>query len=360
MDDNLEMTLLDRLMFALIQRDIPQAPDLRAAFALIINDYHIGPKETALVVYTEGKNDVYVKRFLLAKAVAGCSKNTLRLYGKEVPRALNEIGKDVDTITAQDIQLHLARVMQRTSKVNANNVRRDLSSFFSYLTREELIAKNPMNRVEGIKLTKKKKPAFTDYDVELIREACRTTREKAIVEVLLSTGCRVSELISIRIEDLEAGAQTKINILGKGDKYRNVYLNARAELAVQNYLKERKDNNPFLFPKCGVTIFDQGEKATAFRKLNENWYKDPSLVDPTDVPDKSAIECIIRKIGKRAGVTECHPHRFRRTCATFALRRGMPIEQVSKMLGHASLETTQIYLDLTDEELAAAHKKYVI
>ncbi len=360
MNEDLSKAALDRLMFVLVQMDVQQISEIRSRFSLILNDYQIGAKEEALVIYTEGKNEMFIKKFILAKAVAGCSKNTLRNYTNEIKRALDEIGKDADTITAQDIQIHLAKIMQHSSKVYADNVRRDLSSFYGHLVREELIAKNPMNRVENIKITKKKKPAFTEYDVELIRDACQNSREKAIVELLLSTGCRVSELVSIQIEDLESGQQSGVNILGKGDKYRNVYLNAKAAVAVHNYLKDRNDRNPYLFPKSGVSIGEKSQNGDLMRKLRSEWYKDPRLVAASGPVDKSVIEGIVRGIGKRAGVVECHPHRFRRTCATFALRRGMPIEQVSKMLGHANIATTQIYLDLSDEELAAAHKKYVV
>lgn len=360
MNEDLSKVALDRLMFVLVQMDVQQIPEIRARFSLILNDYQISAKEEALVIYTEGKNELFIKKFILAKAVAGCSKNTLRNYANEVKRALAEIGKDADTITAQDVQIHLAKIMQRSSKVYADNVRRDLSSFFGYLVREELIAKNPMNRVENIKLTKKKKPAFTEFDVELIRDACQNSREKAIVELLLSTGCRVSELTSIQVDDLTTGPQSGINILGKGDKYRNVYLNARAEVACRNYLKDRSDRNPYLFPRSGVSIGEKSKNGDMLRTLKADWYKEPRLVAETGPVDKGVIESIVRGIGKRAGVSECHPHRFRRTCATFALRRGMPIEQVSKMLGHANIATTQIYLDLSDEELAAAHKKYVV
>lgn len=347
-------------MFILMQNDIPNLQEIKTRFMMVLNDFQISPKETALVVCTEGKNEYFIKKFLLSKAVAGCAKSTLRNYGNEVRRALQAMGKDADTITNEDIQMHLANVMMRSSKCYADNVRRDLSAFYGYLTREELIAKNPMAKVEKIKVVKKKKDAFSELEVELIRNACNTNRERAIIELLMSTGCRVSELASIRRDDVEEGSPPKANILGKGGKYRYVFLNAKAIVAVHNYLAERSDSNPYLFPKCSTHPGDTSEKKAKMQAVLADWYKYPELVTPNEPVDKSPIEATLRKIGKRAGVEKVHPHRFRRTCATFALRRGMPIEQVSRMLGHANIATTQIYLDLSDDELAQAHKKYVV
>lgn len=349
---DLENDMLNRLMFVLMRENVPDLDGIRNRFVVILNDYRVEPKEEAMVVWTEGKNEYYLKRFLLAKSVAGCTKNTINNYRKEIKRALETIGKDADTITSIDIQIHLANLIRNSSKGYADNVRRDLSSFYSWMYREEIIHKNPMAKVDQIKVRKKKKPAFSEMDVEKIRAACRSKMEAAMVEVLLSTGCRLSEMNNIKIDDITDGV---VNVLGKGEKYRNVYLNAKAQLAVSQYLAERNDSSPYLFPKsvCAVS-------SPKIRSVRGNWYKYPELVSEDGPRDNGSVETVIRKIGKRAGVESCHPHRFRRTCATFALRRGMPIEQVSQMLGHEQLTTTQIYLDLSEEELAQSHKKYVV
>ena len=352
MTEDLSMAMLDRLMFVLMKEDVPELDSIRNRFVVILNDYKVSPKEEALTVWTEGKNDYFLKRFLLAKAVAGCTKGTIKNYEKEIRRALNTIGKDADTISSVDIQVHLASIIRNSSKGYADNVRRDLSSFYSWMYREEIISKNPMTKVEQIKVRKKKQPAFSEMDVEKIRSACQNKMETAMVEVLLSTGCRVSELCSIKIDDLMDGV---VNVLGKGDKYRNVYLNAKAQLAVAQYLEERSDSSPYLFPKSVPAT-----TSAKIRSVKGNWFQHPDLVACDGPRDTGSVEAVIRKIGKRAGVDNCHPHRFRRTCATFALRRGMPIEQVSQMLGHEQLTTTQIYLDLSEEDLAQAHKKYVV
>lgn len=351
-ETDLSSALLSRLMYPLVEAEVPDLARIKAKFAVILGAYKIEPKEKALVVWTEGKNEYFIKRFLLAKSVAGRTPRTLKRYGNDLRRVFQSIGKDVDTITALDVQTYLATVLAHSSKVYADNQRRTLSTFFNWMHREEIIARNPMNKVECIKIQKKAKSAFTEMDCELIRDHCRTAREKALVEVLLSTWCRVSEVVSIKIMDIE---EDRINVLGKGQKYRDVYLTAKAQVAIRNYLQERKDTNPYLFPKRRTDITGKGRKEF----VSKNWYKNPEYVDAIEPADKGAIEDMTKKLGKRAGVEDCHPHRFRRTGATMALRRGMPIEQVSKILGHENLATTQIYLDIGKEEVAAAHRKYV-
>lgn len=357
MDEQLSSLMLDRMIYVLMEKEVPELDYIKNRFQIIMDDYKIEPKEKALIVYTEGKNDIYIKRFLMAKAVAGCTKRTIERYNADIRSALTEIGKDADQVTAIDVQAHIARMLARgLSKVTADNVRRSLSTFYAWCYREELIRKNPMTKVDHIKIRKQQKQAFSELEVELIRNATRTNRERALVETLFSTGCRVSELVSIKISDIDGNA---IDVIGKGEKHRTVYLNARALLAIQNYLSERCDQNPYLFPKGSSNIRDP-EHFGKCRSFGPEWYKDEMFVDPDGHADSSAIGAIVRSIGKRAGVEKCHPHRFRRTCATFALRRGMPLEQVSKMLGHEQLSTTQIYLDLSEKELEQAHAKYVI
>lgn len=168
-------------------------------------------------------------------------------------------------------------------------------------------------------------------------------------------GCRASEVASIKIDDIN---DDKVTVLGKGGKYRNIYLNAKSVIAIETYLKERKDNNPYLFPS-GIKFGGDQELLCRVRKEKGNWYKYRDLVDPSEHINHESINSSLKRIGKRAGVYGVHTHRFRRTCATMALRRGMTIELVSKMLGHEELATTQIYLDIRDDDLEIAHKKFV-
>lgn len=173
------------------------------------------------------------------------------------------------------------------------------------------------------------------------------------MEMLLSTGCRAAELVSIKIADMD---EDKVSILGKGGKWRTVYINAKAFVAIKNYLADRKDTNPYLFPR-EINTKDRTMISNFSRK---DWFKDPRLVTKADHFGRDSVNNMVRTIGKRAGVKGVHTHRFRRTCATQALRHGMPIELVSMMLGHEQISTTQIYLDIRDDDLQAAHRKYVV
>lgn len=336
-----------------------RAQDLKLVITMCLGHYDITKAETSLTVYEGDINEMIMRRWLSAKIAQGCSNRTIQYYRNSVTLVLERIGKPYMDITADDVRLYIAtRIHQdKVSKTTANNDRRNLSAFYSWLQKEEILLKNPMNKVDLIKESKKKKHAFTTMDIEKIRYACKTTREVAIVETLLSTWCRVSELAEMKRSDIKGDTVT---VHGKGDKYRVCYLNSKAILALQKYLDDRSDNNPYVFPMAkyagDLAKMVKGVK----RSVEAEWYKIPEQVDESRHMDNGTIEGIIRRIGKRASVTNCHPHRFRRTGATMALRGGMPLIQVSKLLGHEQIDTTQIYLDISDEELMQAHKKYVI
>ena len=211
-----------------------------------------------------------------------------------------------------------------------------------------------MNKVEAIKEPKKKKKAFSNMELEKIRFACRNAYERAFIEVLISTWARISEIAEMKIADIQ---DNKIVVHGKGDKYRETYLTAKAQIAIQEYLKQREDENPWLFPK-GARITELRKKGIPQKEMHL-WWQHAENVRPGR-RDSGSLESTVRDIGKRAGVENCHPHRFRRTGATMALRAGMPIIEVSKLLGHESIATTQIYLDIEEKQLQATHEKYVI
>lgn len=337
-----------------------QFEEARMRATIILAEYEISKRETELTIWEENKNDAVIRKWLSAKAAAGMSPRTIQFYGKEVPNFFSKVQKNYDEITADDLRLYFAVRVQkdRVSKVTADNERRCLSSFYGWLQKEEILLRNPMAKLDSIKKTKKKKKAYDLMDLEKIRLGCRTAREKAIVEILASTWCRVSELVGIQLDDIDGD---RIIVHGKGDKEREVYLNARSKLALDVYLQERKDTNPYLFPRSKnagkINIMLQSGHR---KKELPNWYKDPEMVDEYLPTDKGTIESIVRNLGRRAGVDKVHPHRFRRTGATMALRQGMPLTTVSKLLGHESIATTQIYLDISDEEMADAHKKYVV
>lgn len=350
-------SLINEVCMYLVGRGI-EPGEAKDALYIIMNKYEITSRCTSLAEMKEDRNDFLLNRFMIAKTVKGCSKRTLKLYGTELKRILQAIGKTVDDITADDIRYYLAVRQRRdgVSKTTADNELRYLRSFFQYLVADELVIRNPTAKVDRVKCERRKKDALTDIEVERLRVAVEGLREPAIIEVLLSTGCRVSELVQIQISDID---KNKVLVYGKGAKERYVYLNARAMIAIERYLAERKDKNPYLFAG-GKSQLITGLKDGYKRRQLTDWWKDPDLVSEDKPIDKGTIEQLLRKIAKKAGVEKANPHKFRRTCATMALRRGMPIEQVSKMLGHEELSTTQIYLDLSEDELAQAHKKYVV
>lgn len=335
--------------------------DLKMRIEMTLAPYDITKAEHALTVYEGNVNEIIIKRWLSAKIAQGCSSRTIKYYKDTVEKILREIGKPYMDVTADDIRLFIAIRVQRdkVTKTTANNERRALSAFYGWLQNEEILGRNPMRKVDAIKVTKRKKKAYSLLDLEKLRTGCRTNRERAIVEMLASTWCRVSELVQIRIDEIKDG---KVIVHGKGAKDREVYINARAQVAVQCYRAERKDTNPYLFPKMkdagDVGMFVKNAKCS--QKQYPDWYKFPEFVDPHEPTGANTIEHIVRELGRRVGVEKVHPHRFRRTGATMALRQGMPLTTVSKLLGHESISTTQIYLDISDEELEQAHRKYVI
>lgn len=338
-DEKLADKLLDRILMVLMPYDQIDVERIKAKLTVVLDDYQICPKQEALVVYTEGKNDYYLRKFLLAKAVAGRQERTLRQYKDEVGRVLRGIGKDADTITADDIQVYLAKVLSKGgSKCYCDNIRRDLSSFYNWLYREEIIRTNPMNKIDNIKFKREKEKALTDMEIEVMRQACQTTMQKAIMEMLLSTGCRAAELVSIKIADMD---EDKVSILGKGGKWRTVYINAKAFVAIKNYLADRKDTNPYLFPR-EINTKDRTMISNFSRK---DWFKDPRLVTKADHFGRDSVNNMVRTIGKRAGVNGVHTHRFRRTCATQALR-----EQKDRKTMNAIREVVASYATKADSK----------
>lgn len=289
---------------------------------------------TEIVVAEENEDQKMYQMFFVAKRIQGVTDRTIKCYNQYLSAFLKFTNKPIQEIDTNDIRYFLAVKKERdkNSDTNVNNYRRILSSFFGWLTAEEYITKNPMSKVTMVRTEKKVKKAFTEEEIERMR-SCIPKEDKrlaAVFELLLSTGCRVSEIVGINIEDIQ---DDEITVFGKGKKERVVYLNAKARLAIKEYLDSRNDDNPALF----VT-------------------KDM----PHDRLMFSSIEVNVRKLGKEAGVRNVHPHRFRRTCATLALNRGMPIEQVQIMLGHESIDTTTIYAISNRESVKMSHKRYVI
>lgn len=323
--------LLKELEYALSSCGI-ESDLIKSKFVIILNNYEVTDRCTEVSVVTdENEIEKYIKLFLISKRVSGRTERTLKHYRSELIRFFREVQKIPKEINSNDIKLYLAtkEVRDGVSKVTQKNALRVVSSFFQWMCKEEYILKNPMNKVDDIKLPKTKKHAFSELEIEKLRSEITDIRDKAILEILLSTWCRVSEVEGMNKKDIQ---DDHIEVVGKGQKTRTVYLNAPAMVALNKYLETRDDDNEALFV---------------------------SKDKPHDRLLKSSFEKLVRDYGRKCEIEKCHPHRFRRTGATFALRRGMPIEQVSKLLGHESIETTQIYLDISEKELELAHKKYV-
>lgn len=332
--------IIERLNNMLLDNFEPaQIEKIDAFMQIILYDYDISRKSTSVTVYNGDTNDRLIKKFLATKMVKGCSHRTIQMYSQALFQFKNKIEKNLIDITSDDILFYFAirNTRDNVSAVTQDNELRVLRTFYNYLTVEEIIDKNPTLKIDKIKSTKKVKVAFTDEELERLRIGCQTRKgvnlkHLCILEMLISTGCRACEISEMKIENIDGD---RIKVHGKGNKERWVYINARCKIALENYMKVRNSDSPYIFPGEMISTKKETEKM---------------------VPE--SINGIVKSIAKRAGVPNVHAHKFRRTAATMALRRGMPIELVSKMLGHEQLTTTQIYLELTEDDLANAHRKY--
>ena len=266
---------------------------------------------------SQPNNDEVLERFVKAKKVEGCSERSLHYYGFILKAALLALEKPIRRITTDDIRSYLNEYSEthKISKASADNIRRVLSSFFSWLEEEDFIMKSPMRRIHKIRSEKTIKEPFSDEDVEHLKQGCKNLRDAAIVSLLLSTGIRVGELVTLKIKDISFDRRECI-VFGKGAKERVVYFDSATKIKLATYLASRSDSSEFAF----VSLGKPGE--------------------PLRV---SGVETAIRKLGIRAGIDKCHPHRFRRTLATKAIHKGIPIEQVQVILGHTKIETTLRY-----------------
>ena len=293
-------------------------------------------KDVELIEKCESKveNDLnLVSTFLSAKRVEGCSEKSMLYYESTIHNALQTIGKGVKDISTDDLRKYLDDYQQRSgaSKVTVDNIRRILSSFFSWLEEEFYIIKSPVRRIHKVKTGKVVKETYSDEALELMRDSCENSRDLALIDILASTGMRVGELVKLNRADIDFQNRECI-VTGKGNKQRIVYFDARTKIHLQNYLRERKDDNQALF----VT-----------------------LLAPYERLQISGVEIRLRHIGKELNMTKVHPHKFRRTLATMAIDKGMPIEQVQHLLGHQSLDTTLQYAMVNQSNVKMSHHKFI-
>lgn len=278
-------------------------------------------------------NETLLKAFLSAKQVEGCSQPTIRYYGNTIKRLADNMPKRFTDCTTEDIRAYLAVFQKKrnATKVTVDNVRRIFSSFFSWLEEENFILKNPVRRIHKVKTGTQVREVLSDESLESIRDTCTRSRDLAMIDLLASTGMRVGELVKLNREDINF-TERECVVFGKGNKQRIVYFNARAKIHLQQYLNERSDQNEALFV---------------------------SLNNPQKRLQISGVEVRLRKIGREANVPRVHPHKFRRTLATMAIDKGMPVEQVQKLLGHVKIDTTMHYAMVSQNNVKLSHRRFI-
>ena len=275
----------------------------------------------------------FVELFLSAKRIEGCSEKSLKYYDATIRAMLEGVGKDTKYIETDDIRNYLTeyQTKRRTSRVTIDNIRRILSSFFSWLEDEDYILKSPVRRIHKVKTASSVKETYSDEALELMRDNCTEIRDLAMIDMLVSTGMRVGEMVLLNREDIDFNERECV-VFGKGDKERIVYFDARTKIHLKNYLESRTDDNPALFF---------------------------SLKLPHNRLSIGGIETRLRNFGKQLGLSKVHPHKFRRTLATMAIDKGMPIEQLQQLLGHRKIDTTLQYAMVKQSNVKIAHRKYI-
>ena len=274
-----------------------------------------------------------IKLFLAAKRVEGCSEKTIRYYDSTIRNILKAINKEVKQVNTDDLRMYLDEYQFKSgaSKVTIDNIRRILSSFFAWLEDEDYIAKSPVRRIHKVKTCKTVKETYSDESLELMRDHSECVRDLAIIDMLASTGIRVGELVRLNITDIDFENRECV-VLGKGNKQRRVYFDARTKIHLQRYLKSRTDDNEALFV---------------------------SLQKPFNRLLISGVEIRLRELGRKLELNKVHPHKFRRTLATMAIDKGMPIEQVQQLLGHQSVDTTLQYAMVNQNNVKLSHHKFI-
>ena len=297
-----------------------------------LSNYEIN-ELTSDIEIIKRENSNLVSVFISAKRIEGCSEKTISYYQSSIEKLLIAIPKEICDITTNDIRCYLAKQQdtKRLSKVTIDNLRRIFSSFFSWLEDEDYITKSPVRRIHKVRTDTLVKEVLSDESMEVLRDNCNEIRDIAMIDLLASTGIRVGELVKMNREDIDFQERQCI-VFGKGNKEREVYFNARTKIHLKRYLEKRNDDNPALFV---------------------------SLSSPHTRLTISGVESRLRLLGKRANIIKVHPHKFRRTLATMAIDKGMPIEQVQKLLGHVKIDTTLHYAMVNQTNVKLAHRKYL-
>lgn len=293
----------------------------------------VSPEEETDQIKEKETNSELLDMFISAKRVEGCSEKTLKYYQASIMRLFSTVDIPAIRMRTDDLRGYLSEYQQTSqcSKSNIDNIRRILSSFFAWLEDENYILKSPVRRIHKIKSNQPVKEMYTDESLEIMRDQCGCLRDLALIDLLSSTGMRVGELVRLNRSDIDFENRECV-VFGKGSKERPVYFDARTKIHLKNYLDSRTDKNPALFV---------------------------SLIQPFKRLEISGVEIRLRNLGRKLGITKVHPHKFRRTLATRAIDKGMPIEQVQRLLGHAKIDTTMQYAMVNQNNVKISHRKYI-
>ena len=306
-----------------------QNEKLQEVLQYVFADYEVREKQKQGKISKQN----FVELFLSAKRIEGCSEKSLKYYKATIEAMLDELQKDVKHIVTDDIRGYLTEYQEKkkSSKVTIDNIRRILSSFFAWLEDEDYILKSPVRRIHKVKTGTNIKETYSDEALELMRDNCTELRDLAIIDILASTGMRVGEMVLLNRSDIDFNERECI-VFGKGSKERVVYFDARTKIHLKNYLESRVDDNPALFV---------------------------SLKVPYERLKIGGVEVRLREFGEKLGLRKVHPHKFRRTLATMAIDKGMPIEQLQQLLGHSKIDTTLQYAMVKQSNVKIAHRKYI-
>ncbi len=307
-----------------------------AQLKLLQNALYAGLHGREIMTETDSQNPKpsnLTQCFITAKRIEGCSEKTLKYYENTIDTVMETLHKTPEQVTTEDLRQYLTdyQIRRRCSKVTIDNIRRILASFYSWLEDEDYIVKSPVRRIHKVKTAKVIKDTYTDEALELMRDNCGSIRNLAIIDLLASSGMRVGEMVALNREDIDFSERECV-VFGKGSKERVVYFDARTKIHLQQYLESRTDTNPALFV---------------------------SLRAPHERLQIGGVETMLRHLGKRLQLPKVHPHKFRRTLATSAIDKGMPIEQVQHLLGHQKIDTTMHYAMVKQQNVKLAHRKYV-
>lgn len=278
-------------------------------------------------------NKELLQKFLDAKSIEGCSEKTTAYYRKTLEGMIDTVGKPLITVDTDDLRKHLSDYQSKnnSSKVTIDNIRRIISSFFSWLEEEDHILKSPARRIHKIKTDRIVKEVYTDEELEKMRDSTTNLRDLALIDILASTGMRVGELVTLDKADIDFQNRECV-VFGKGNKERKVYFDARAKIHLEEYLESRTDTNEALFV---------------------------SLRHPHSRITINGVESRLKTIGDSLGIKKVHPHKFRRTLATAAIDKGMPVEQLQRLLGHERIDTTMQYAMVKQSNVKDSHRRYI-